>query len=162
MIVFVLCGLWHGASWSFVVWGLFHGIFLSLERSFGAAIKTPITRIMAHVYVVLVVLIGWVFFRAETLGDAIEYLGAMIGLQTAAGFEASPGSHLNARVVLTLIAGILLSTPIARGLLQSLQAPGPKVAALSVSRDAVLASLFVLSVMSIAAGTYNPFIYFRF
>jgi len=162
MIVFVLCGLWHGASWSFVVWGLFHGLFLSMERFAGTAIASPLSRIAAHVYVLLVVMIGWVFFRAETLGDAIEYLGAMVGLLPALGFEAAPQSHLNARVVLTLVIGAVLSTPIGIGIGRSLQTPDFKHAALCIGRDTVLVCLFVLSMMSIAAGTYNPFIYFRF
>jgi len=133
IIVFVLCGLWHGASWSFVVWGLFHGIFLSLER-----------------------------FTAETLGDAMNYLGAMIGLHSPEGFNSSAQSHLNARVLLSLAAGVILSTPIARSFGGSLQASGIKHATLSIGRDVVLVSLFLLGAMSIAAGTYNPFIYFRF
>lgn len=162
LIVFFLCGLWHGASWSFVVWGLFHGVFLSVERFVRRPLSSLVARALAHVYVVLVVMIGWVFFRADTLGDAIRYLTAMTGFSTAVGFDALAQSHLNSKVILTLVIGVVLSTPVARSMLKTLSAPGPRVATLSLARDTLLIALFVLSAMSIAAGTYNPFIYFRF
>ena len=84
--VFFLCGLWHGASWNFVIWGLFHGAFLVLERlGLGAALKRlpPVAR---HGYLLLVVMVGWVFFRAETCPSASVYLRAMFGL----GGESAP------------------------------------------------------------------------
>ncbi len=162
LLVFLLCGLWHGASWSFVVWGLFHGTFLSLERLFGCAARTLPLRVLAHAYVILTVMVGWVFFRATTLGDATEYLMAMAGLSSAVGYDALAQSHINTRVLLTLIVGVVLATPVARAVLTTLDAPGAKIATLSLARDTVLVGLFILSAMSIAAGTYNPFIYFRF
>ena len=69
VLVFFLCGLWHGASWTFVVWGLYHGVFLVLERAGLAARVGMLPRTLRHAYAVLVVMVGWVFFRADTLGE---------------------------------------------------------------------------------------------
>ena len=72
--VFFLCGLWHGASWNFVIWGLFHGSFLVVERLGLAAAIRRLWRPLRHVYLLLVVMIGWVFFRADTLPSAVAFL----------------------------------------------------------------------------------------
>src|SRR5438876_3261876 len=78
--VFFLCGLWHGASWTFVIWGLFHGLFLVLERlGLGAAVKR-LRPPLRHAYLLLVVMVGWVFFREESLRGALSFLAAMVGL----------------------------------------------------------------------------------
>src|SRR4029079_875958 len=74
--VFFLCGLWHGASWNFVIWGLFHGTFLVVERLGLAAAIHRLWRPLRHLYLMLVVMIGWVFFRAETLPGSIAFLRA--------------------------------------------------------------------------------------
>src|SRR5262249_35882888 len=88
VIVFFLCGLWHGASWNFVVWGLWHGVFLVVERVFATSSPKQNAGAMAwtfwpRVYTLLVVMIGWVFFRAETLSGAVAFLTAMTGLAPA-------------------------------------------------------------------------------
>ena len=93
VIVFFLCGLWHGASWNFVIWGLFHGAFLVVERLGLAGRVMRLWRPLRHAYVLLVVMIGWVFFRADTLPAAIGFLKAMGG---TAGEHAR---HLHARLV---------------------------------------------------------------
>src|SRR5262245_29528369 len=80
LLVFILCGIWHGASWTFLVWGLFHGLFLSLERVGLGRLLERVPAAFRHAYTILAVLVGWVFFRAESLTHAAEYLGAMVGL----------------------------------------------------------------------------------
>ena len=81
--VFFLCGLWHGASWNFVIWGLFHGTFLVIERLGLASAVKRLWLPLRHAYLMLVVMIGWVFFRADTLPIAMSFLRTMFGLQTA-------------------------------------------------------------------------------
>src|SRR5262249_13051518 len=89
--VFFLCGLWHGASWNFVIWGLWHGAFLVVERVVRDApsgrrrIDAPVAGwpIWPHLYTMAVVIIGWVFFRADTLAGALAFLKAMAGLTAA-------------------------------------------------------------------------------
>ena len=77
LIVFFITGLWHGASWSFIVWGLYHGFFLILERLGLEDLLGKIPRLFRHLYAILVVLLGWVFFRAETLSAGLSYIGGM-------------------------------------------------------------------------------------
>jgi len=146
LLVFLLCGFWHGASGRFIVWGLYHGIFLSLERTrFGDLIgRAPV--LLRRAYAFLVVLVGWVFFRADDLGHALGFLEAMIG---AAGSAPVPASfYLKPEVQIVLIVGLLLA-----------------MVPFSIRRVPALIgqmAVFALSILQVSAGTYNPFIYFRF
>jgi len=166
LTVFVLCGLWHGAAFSFVVWGLYHGAFLILERTrFGAALESrpPALR---HAYALLVVTIGWVFFRAPTLPGAIDYLRSMFCLGGACTpYVPMELLELTPWHALWLLVAAGLSTPL-RGLFGaalSLRGAGPEAGATaSWSRTAGSAALLVLSAMALAGGTYNAFLYFRF
>ena len=168
LAVFALCGLWHGASLSFVVWGLYHGAFLILERTpLGARLEAR-PALVRHAYALLVVMIGWVFFRSPTLPGALGYLGTMFcvgGACTASVpselFEATPWHAL------WLALAALLATPL-RGLLGariSLADAGPLVPASAWARRRDTAGsmlLLLLSAMAVAGGTYNAFLYFRF
>jgi len=78
-LVFLVCGLWHGANWTFVIWGLYHGFFLVFERLVGWQRTWQPPALLGHAYVLLVAVIGWVFFRAATLSDALLYLRGMAG-----------------------------------------------------------------------------------
>ena len=162
LMVFLLCGFWHGASWTFIVWGLFHGTFLIFERTtFGMIVVDASPIIVRRVYTLFVVLVGWVFFRAETLSAAIEYLLAMLGIGSASATAVRPIYFLTIEVQIALIVGIILGlrpfqSQVARlgPLMSATVARGPQ----SVFQLAVLA----LALLYVAAGTYNPFIYFRF
>lgn len=181
VIVFFLCGLWHGASWNFVIWGLWHGSFLVIERltfnrrernargengfaatSARSAVGSgPLAwPIWPHVYTLLVVMIGWVFFRAETLAGAIAFLEAMAGLTTAAPTPYTVGWYLTPEVWLALAAGAIGSAPWVPALASRLD--GARGWSVPLLNTAALMALLVLSIMSMAARTYNPFIYFRF
>src|SRR5262249_25162947 len=98
--VFFLCGLWHGASWNFVIWGLWHGAFLVVERVAKRSDRAPTTAPVAgwpiwpHLYTMSIVMIGWVFFRADTLPGAIGFLKAMAGLTAAAPAPYTVGFYL--------------------------------------------------------------------
>jgi len=163
-IVFFLCGLWHGAAWTFVAWGLYHGSFLVLERLGAGQWLEGLWAPARHVYTMLAVMGGWVFFRAESLGQAGAYLAAMAGFASGSGLEQHAGLHLNAVVVLALVAGTIGSAPFLPRLGQWRESIGPVNLRLLVEagRLAGLVLLLVASAMLMAAGTYNPFIYFRF
>ena len=162
LIVFFVTGLWHGASLNFVVWGLFHGVFLLVERAGLGKWLDRVPAIVGHVYTLLVVLIGWVFFRATDLSSAVAYLGKMVGLGAESALLAYPPSFfLSGEVVVSLLLAFVLATPMYhwfQRVWQKLPAPGPRELAYSF----VLFGLFVMAVMYLAADTYNPFIYFRF
>src|SRR4051794_11454776 len=123
LTVFFLCGLWHGASWTLVAWGLFHGTFLIVERlaarARGGAPAGPTWRPFAHVYALAVVMVGWVFFRAESFGQATTFLRAMMGQLPAAGavgLEYDPRQYLNHETMLAILAGVVGAMPLARGI----------------------------------------------
>jgi len=170
--VFFLCGLWHGASWTFVIWGLWHGSFLVIERVRGSAIRNPQSTIRndtagvlawpiwPHVYTLLVVMIGWVFFRAETLPGAMAFLKALTGLTTAAPTPYTVAWYLTPELWLALGAGALGSAPWVPALAARLEHATTWIVPLV--NTTALTALLVLSIMSMAARTYNPFIYFRF
>ncbi|MBC7859894.1 MAG: MBOAT family protein [Burkholderiaceae bacterium] len=167
-VVFLLCGLWHGAAWTFVVWGAWHGLLLVIERVGMASFLGKIPRTVAQIYTLIAVMVGWVFFRAKDLPHALDYIRVMfVGNQIEP--EPMPWSlHFDKVSVTALVVGIVLATwrrtdrryDSARfDLIGALrQRPWLAGAAELVLTSTVL--LFCAS--SLAAGTYNPFIYFRF
>ena len=168
-IVFVLCGLWHGASWNFLIWGLFHGSILSIERAGLSRLIGQLWVPLRHLYLMFIVLVSWVFFRAETLSDAINYLRSMFTFN----FSGVPFEFLdaiNADVLFALFFGLILSTPIYRKwFLSNADQKGGKLAEVTIlgrsvpyMRCALVLFLLFLSAMSLASTTHNPFIYFRF
>lgn len=171
LIVFFLCGLWHGASWNFVAWGLFHGAFLVIERLGQGQWLALLPRPLRHAYTLLVVMVGWVLFRADNLPHALAYLGALSsigqGPRTSADFPLS--MYLPPERILMLAAACVGAAPLlpqlARWLdgAQTQKAPLGQRAWIAASiRIAALLTVFWLSAAQVAAGTYNPFIYFRF
>ncbi|MFC3076540.1 MBOAT family O-acyltransferase [Phenylobacterium terrae] len=172
-IVFLLTGLWHGAAWTFVVWGLFHGAFLVIERvGFGRILeKAPAAG--RHAYVLAVVIVGWVIFRAETLPQAIAYVRAMLNVRSFESSSLQLQHLVNAEVVTAFVAGMLLSVPLAPALLRRLKAPPsdapspdlpPHLDTRGVAAipAALLLPGFALSVAVLAGTSLNPFLYFRF
>ncbi len=168
-VVFCLCGLWHGASWNFLIWGAFHGMCLIVERL--RWVHVGLARMwkpIRHVYVMLVVIVGWVFFRAESLIQAVQYVASMIGLTRADGVKYYASFYLDPKTIFTLLAACILATPISGMIFKRLQI------AINASRSETMAIvshagyycmlviLFCLSAAYLAAGTYNPFIYYRF
>lgn len=164
LIVFFLCGLWHGASWNFVVWGLFHGTFLVLERVFLGNWLSYCWTLIRHIYVLLVVSIGWVFFRAEDLSYSLDFLKAMwIPAGDAEKIIYPTGFFLNNEVLLALFTGILLAMPLYRNLMVYVEENfGNSLLMNYLPRLFLLFSLLMLALIKISAATYNPFIYFRF
>ena len=170
--VFALCGLWHGANWTFVVWGLFHGAFLVVERMAGRARRPAATggwRLAGHAYALLVVMVGWVFFRAGSLTEAVQILSAMAGRASAPMPAYDAIWFITPDVALALVAGVIGATPLAPRLARALAGEGAVMAApswlpggASAGVVVLLSALFVASVLLSAAGTYSPFIYFRF
>jgi alginate O-acetyltransferase complex protein AlgI len=159
VIVFLLCGLWHGASWPFVLWGAWHGLFLVVER---AGLDRVLRRIgpMQHVYALLAVMGGWVLFRCETLAQAIAYYAALLGNAQGDAARHPVAEFLDPFVAFTLLVGIVFATPLARAIGQWRDRQANAVVlGLDV---AWLTMVFVLASSFLAAGTYNPFIYFRF
>ena len=157
LAVFFLCGLWHGASWNFVIWGLYHGAFLIAERAGLSRVLDRSWRPLRHLYLWLAVMIGWVFFRADTLDQALGYLSALSGLSAGDPILAPLSRHAGNSVIAALICGVVLAVaPVAR--LEKL-AESVRLRPMLQTASVVL---FLCAAFSLASGTYNPFIYFRF
>jgi alginate O-acetyltransferase complex protein AlgI len=164
VVVFLLCGLWHGASWPFVLWGIWHGLFLVAER---AGLDRPLAESpwLGHVYALAAVMGGWVLFRCDTLLHAIDYYAALFGASTADPVRHPLAQHFNALVATTLVVAIVFATPLARsiGAWRDRFADGSMRGTIVLAADVGwLTLVFVASASMLAAGTYNPFIYFRF
>ncbi|MBW2273000.1 MAG: MBOAT family protein [Deltaproteobacteria bacterium] len=164
--VFLLCGLWHGASWNFVVWGMIHGGCMVFERAGGERLLARAPALLGRIYLWLVVLGAWVFFRAESMPAALSYLRAMLGMGSAAGAAHPLALYLDRELVLVLLLGLLGATPWIAHLKRRLAGRGEWSRALELGygwgRFAFLNGVLLGSAMSLAAGTHNPFIYFRF
>jgi len=164
LTVFFLCGLWHGASWSYVVWGLYHGVFLVLEGHGFLRRVESLPRVFGHLYASLVVMVGLVIFRADTLSHATRYLRAMVGSGRGTT-ENFASMFLTHDIQLALLAAIIGSTPFVATLARRLCSMPERTTgrlAVECAMNAGLMAVFVLSLACLSAGTYNPFIYFRF
>ena len=159
MVVFFLCGLWHGASWTFVAWGVYHGLFLLLEQFVPALKRMP--KWLGHIYALVVVCFGWILFRAETFEQAIQM--AQLLFTPAANTLAQAQllmSQLGPLSIAALVAGVIGSLPWRPAIQERLKAH--PVPALEIASYVIAALLLALCVLELSAGGYNPFIYFRF
>lgn len=170
VLVFLLCGLWHGASWNFIVWGGYHGLFLAAEKAGLSRLLERTWSPFRHLYALLVIMIGWVFFRADNLTHALAYLHAMFSFSYDA-FDFFSMTFVNKQLLAVLIAGVVGSMPLFT-LSKRLRAQFER------RRDSQWLSfydrgfslftvtfvLFVLiaSAMMLATTTFNPFIYAKF
>jgi len=161
--VFLLCGLWHGASWNFVIWGALHGLFLVIERLGLLRLLQRTWPPVRHAYCLSIILITWVFFRAPTLSVVEAFLRAMMGKGTGAGVLFRATNYLDHERLLALAAGVLGATPLVGWFRRFQLEPGRLRAALfDLGRLTALLALALASAMRLSSGTYNPFIYFRF
>lgn len=164
-VVFVLCGLWHGASWNFLVWGLFHGALLVFEKMGLQQFLKSVPRIIGHIYALLMIVISWVIFRSESLHQAGRIMKAMAGFGQGNGLLIPLESLWMNDVKVYAFIAILAATPIFQLLpsFNKLQAPNDSTASpLYLARLVALGFMLLLSFGVMASNSFNPFIYFRF
>ena len=166
IIVFFLTGLWHGANWTFVVWGLFHGFFSFLEEFVPCMRRLP--RVIGHIYLVVVVIVGFVIFRADTIGYGFGMIGKMFaGFQFSAGSMSLALQQLTPHFIVMLAAAVVTCGPLEKwiGRLKTgsdkTELSGGERAAQVISYI-VAACLLAWCMIRLSSGAYNPFIYFRF
>jgi len=159
-LVFLFSGLWHGASWNFVIWGAYHGLFLVWERIYGAKILAKMGKIPSILLSVLVITIGWVFFRLETFSQATSFIGKMFAFQSNARIM-----EFNISFYVLLAVAVFFAFFAGNSFGQKIQ---DKVYAANLSLLGNITMLIItllllfLSLSSITASSFNPFIYFRF
>ena len=158
-IVFLLTGIWHGANFTFLVWGLFHGFWQVLERLFLKKVldKNPL-KLLNHIYALLVVVIGWVYFRSDTVFQANDYVRQMFFFSSS---EYSVFSFLSMKVLLMLEAAVLCAGPLQR-LLEGLYGKIKESLPVNIADAALQIVILLYSMLLLVSGTYNPFIYFQF
>ncbi len=159
-IVFLATGIWHGASWNFIIWGLWHGFFIILERITGWHKKEGgwLLNSLKHVYTILIFVIGWVMFRADTMSYAWNYLKNMFGFISEHKIVYDIEYYVEGIELVAFAIALLCAVPLFRGILTL----HPRYKKCYSLINIWLLLLFVASAASIAASTYNPFIYFRF
>jgi len=164
LVVFVLCGFWHGAAWTFLFWGLYQGAFLILERLGWGRLLDQSWRPLRHLYVGLVVVFGWVLFRSETFDGALGYAAAMLGWGQGSAALEPLGAQLQPTVLAALVVATVWSTPFFSNLLARFEGEkmqGPVLTPQWIGSVSGLI-LFGFSLSVVSLGGYDPFIYFRF
>ena len=154
-VVFLATGIWHGAEWTFVAWGVWHGAFVIIEKLSGWH-KTSRFKLLHHAYCLLVLIIGWVIFRAENLAYAYVYLQNMFGLLSTHNIANQIGAYIDNLELIVLTVAIVCALPIFKNMLKV------KSSWANLAINIWLLILFLLSTAALASSTYNPFIYFRF
>ena len=169
LIVFAVTGLWHGASWSFVIWGLYHGAFLMLERGVWGKVLKKLPSVLTWFYTMIIVMIGWVLFRAESLTQAIEYIKNMFNFST--GGLAITLANLDIVIVLAIAFGIIFSAPILPYVKKKLFGDENHFMCENLTVPKQIASyasilgcfcMLVMSIIFLTGSDFNPFLYFRF
>ncbi len=171
IIVFFFTGLWHGANWTFIIWGLWHGLFLLLEEYLGFLKKMP--KIIGKIYTMLVVCLGFVVFRADTIGQGLFMIKEMFaGTSFTAESVSFMYQQLTPWVIVMFAAAALFAAPL-RSVADKLRAKllrplkdgeklSKKETVLHVAVDVLAVLLLAWCIIRLSGGTYNPFIYFRF
>jgi alginate O-acetyltransferase complex protein AlgI len=160
--VFLLCGLWHGAAYTFVAWGVYYGILLVVERFLRERFGLVPKGLPGWLLTMALVMVGWVLFRADTVGQALVHLKAMAGLSTAAAPIYSAAFYLTPDKIVFLLIGIVAAVAPFERLPAAVAGPLAALGGTPGVRGAFALGLFVYSCASIAANGFNPFIYFRF
>nr|WP_309098531.1 MBOAT family protein [Fredinandcohnia onubensis] len=158
-LVWALTGLWHGASWTFVAWGLYYGILLTIEKlGLGKLLKRTWAPIQ-HLYVLVIVMIGWVFFRADNFSYSLNYIKTLFGIHGQGLVDRQALYYIHDYGLLYSIA-ILCSTPIINKLILAMEKSTNRIIHLLIRILYIV--LLILTIIYLVNSTYNPFIYFRF
>ena len=160
LVVWMLTGLWHGADWNFVLWGLFFAVFLILEKGF---LLKPLQRlpVLSHLYTLLLVAVSFVIFDSAGLSEAAAHLGRMFG---AGGVPLATGETLYylGSYAVTFIIAVIGATPYPTRWMNRLS-EGPKTGrVLAVAAPVALMALLAVVTAYLVDGSFNPFLYFRF
>ena len=155
LVVWALTGLWHGAAWNFVLWGLYYGVFLLLEKYLWGRYLERLPGWVGNLYTMFFVIIGWVFFSNTDLGAGLAYLGSLFGVGVAGFANATTLFYLKSSLLLLVIC-IVCSRPWAYRWYKRVAGQRPVAAAV------INAVLLLLSIAFLVYDSYNPFLYFRF
>ncbi len=166
-VVWLLTGIWHGASWNFLIWGVYFGVLLILEKFLWLGFLKK-HKIFSHVYTIFLVWISWAIFAFDNMAQGVQYIKAMFGL-TGAGFVSTETLYLLLSYAVMLVVLILAATPYPKMLaaklmdkLEGLKAQKAGRVVSAVLQCVFVAAVFIISTAYLVDATYNPFLYFRF
>jgi len=159
-IVFLISGLWHGASWNFILWGAYHGLFLILDRLFLIKLLNKAGRIASTLFTFFIVMMGWVIFRLESIDSIGIYLNHLFSFQNNLEFETIPAFKLI--LVLALIFSFITAFNFGKKLSQFFFESNIYKSHQHILFTIASVILYVLCISSITSSGFNPFIYFRF
>lgn len=157
MIVWLLTGLWHGAAWNFIIWGLYFGILLMIEKLFLKKILDKLPKIISRIYVLLIVMVSFIIFSGSNTTEILKNLGGLVGIETTT-FVSTESIYYLKSFFVVLVLGIIGSSRIPKNI-----AISDKLKKLTnVLEPIFLLVILVLSTSYIIDSTFNPFLYFRF
>lgn len=159
-VVWLLTGIWHGANWTFVVWGIYYFVFLTVEK-IGIKQIEKIPEGLRYIFTMFIVFIGWIIFRSDSIGNAVIYIQKMFGLKNMAVVNDISYLYIKENVV-TILIGIIFSFPISRKINEVLEKHYAENKIFEVGRNFGLAIILMFSISFLVKGAYNPFIYFNF
>jgi D-alanyl-lipoteichoic acid acyltransferase DltB (MBOAT superfamily) len=162
-LVFLACGIWHGANWTFVIWGIHHGAFLVIERAGlgGLLARAPVA--VARIYALAAIMSGWVWFRARDAEHALSFFGSLAGVHGVSGLSITTHIALHPATIAALVVGAVLAT-VEFNLWRAMRRIAARVAqpVYALGDTVAVTAMLAFSVLNIAAGSYSPFLYFRF
>lgn len=172
-ITMTICGLWHGAEWTFMIWGIYHGVFLIIEHwKLGKFLKKKVWKPFQVFYALIVVVVGWAIFRASDMSQAFDLLRSMAGFGRGDGSRYFVSLYINIEIILAASAGILISFPFLKVVKENLipqvekRIPVKMITSLRILSQAIgivfFIAVFYMSILAVIGGSYSPFIYFRF
>ena len=159
LVVWFLTGLWHGAAWNFIIWGLLFGVLLILEKTIFKNIIEKIPKIIKHIFVLLIVMISFVIFSGNKMEDIIMQILGLFGIGTA-GVVSTVSIHYLKSYLIILLVGIIGSTPLIKKLAEKFENKFPKI--INIAEILLIMALLILCTSYIIDGSFNPFLYFRF
>lgn len=159
MVVWALTGLWHGAAWNFIFWGIYYGLLLLLEKYVLIDKLERMPKAVQHIYTMVIVMIGWMLFAAPTLGDAVSFIGTMFCIGGNGFADAASFYYLKSTLILGIIAGFSCTPVVYRCFSKLLNS---REQYKQMAGIAVYVVLFLICIAYLVNATYNPFLYFRF
>jgi alginate O-acetyltransferase complex protein AlgI len=166
LVIFLATGVWHGAGWNFILWGLINGLFIVIERMFLSKILNKLPSFISYFYSLPVIMLSWIFFRIETLGGIEIFLKDLLRVDSIPNFEKI-FQYLTIEKSFFLLIGILIATGIPEKMINNIIKPVMNknlhnFLFLKLSQVSFVLIILFFSIVSLLVSNYNPFIYFRF
>ena len=160
LIVWTLTGFWHGASWNFLIWGLYYGIILLIEKKILSKFLNKLPKILQHIYSLFLIMLGWLIFKVEDMNNMLEVLKSLFTYSHTDISELFMNKMEVIPCFIYIVLGIVFCTPIIRNIYNNLIKKNSFF--INCAVDVIIFGLFILSYTYLLTSTYNPFIYFRF